>query len=229
MQFHVITLFPHALQSYIDTSLIKRAREKKIITVNFVNPRDYTKDSHHKVDDTPYGGGPGMVMQAEPIYHAVNFVKSKIYARTKKKLKVRTILFSTRGTIFNQSTARRLSKYDHLIFICGRYEGVDERVAQHIADEEISLGDFVLAGGELPAMVCIEAVARHVKGVLGTEESLEEKKGSYPTYTKPDILIFKKNRTKKILKVPEVLLLGDHKKIAAWRLTYGTRGGLQKS
>ncbi len=213
--FHVITIFPELVEGYASVALLGRAAAKKLLKVEAVDLRAFSRERHKKVDDAPFGGGPGMVMQIAPIYRAVQFLKSKAKNRGSK---VRTILFSTRGNVFDQKTARRLAKYDRLIFIAGRYEGVDERVAEHIADEEISLGDFVLAGGELPALTVIEAVARHIPGVLGRAESLEEKKGSYPVYTRPSIFQPTKGKG---WKVPEVLQSGDHAKISAWRKKKG--------
>lgn len=204
MRFDIITIFPEIFNSYINESIMKRAREKGLITIETHDLREYTSDKHRKVDDSPYGGGPGMVLKVEPIFKAVQKVKM-----IKKGKKARVILFSTRGQKLDAKTAKRLSKYDQLILICGRYEGVDERVAEKIADEEISIGDYVLSGGELPALVLTEAVARFIPGVLGKYESLEDVKGSYPTYTKPEV--FKK------WKVPPVLLSGNHKKIDEWR------------
>lgn len=206
MKFDIITIFPQILDSYFGESLLKKAQDKGLISIKTHNLRDFTDDKHRKVDDSPYGGGPGMVLKAEPIAKAVEKIKGK-------NKKSRTILFSLRGKKFDQKEAHRLAKYDQLIFICGRYEGVDERVARHVADEEISLGDFVLSGGELPAAIVIEAVSRLIPGMLGKIESLEEKKGSYPVYTKPEtVKLGGKNR-----KVPPVLLSGDHKKIDGWR------------
>lgn len=210
MKFDIITIFPKILDSYFNESLLKKAVDKGLLMISAHNLRDFTKDKHHKVDDRPYGGGPGMVLKADVVADAVKAVK--------KKKKSRVILFSLRGKKFNQTEAHRLSKYDQLIFICGRYEGVDERVAKAVADEEISMGDFVLAGGELPAAIVIEAVSRLVPGVLGKLESLEENKGSYPVYTKPEMLKMKvKGGKMKALKVPEVLMSGNHKKIDEWR------------
>lgn len=198
------------LDSYFNESLLKKACDKGLIKISAHNLRDFTKDKHHKVDDRPYGGGPGMVLKADVVADAVKKIK--------KGKKSRVILFSLRGKKFDQTEAHRLTKYDQLIFICGRYEGVDERVAQYVADEEISMGDFVLAGGELPAAIVIEAVSRLIPGVLGKLESLEENKGSYPVYTKPETMKLKtKNSKLKTAKVPEVLLSGNHKKIDAWR------------
>ena len=215
MIFNIITIFPKIFDSYFSESLFKRAIEKKLLKINIINLRDYSNDKHKKVDDSPFGGGPGMVLKIEPIIKAVARIKNK-ELRIKNK-KVRTILFSTRGKIFDQKIAKRLLKYDELILICGRYEGVDERVADYVADEEISMGDYVLSGGEIPAMVLVEAVSRLKKGFLGKYESLEDIKGSYPTYTRPAEIIIKKGKKKIVVKVPKVLLNGNHKEIDAWR------------
>jgi tRNA (guanine37-N1)-methyltransferase len=206
MRFDIITIFPGIFDSYLSESLIKRALARKIIQVKIHNLRDFASGKHKSVDDRPFGGGPGMVIKIEPVYKAVQFLKSKI---KNQKLKVKVILFSARGKKLDSKTAKRLAKYDRLILICGRYEGVDERVAEHIADEEISVGDYVLSGGELPALVTIEAVSRFLPGFLGKYESLEEKKGSYPVYTRP--AVFKKWR------VPGALLSGNHKEVEKWR------------
>jgi tRNA (guanine37-N1)-methyltransferase len=217
-RFHIVTIFPKIFDSYLGESLFKRAREKKLLTVQAYDLRDFSNDRHQKVDDRPFGGGPGMVFKVEPIHRAVEAIIKKTGAG--KKRKVRTILFSTRGKKLDAATARRLAKYDDLILICGRYEGVDERVAEHIADEEISIGDFVLSGGELPALILVEAMSRFVPGFLGKEESLEEVNGSFKTYTRPEVFVAKKNGAKvgsKKWVVPKVLLSGDHKKIEAWR------------
>jgi len=205
MKFDIITIFPEIFNSYFSESIIKRAKEKGLIKINVHNLRDYTIDKFQRVDNSPYGGGPGMVMMVEPIMKAVKKIK--------KGRKTKVILFSTRGKKFDQKKAKEFSKLDQLIMICGRYEGVDERVAQYIADEEISVGDYVLTGGEIPAMVVVDAVSRFIPGVLGKHESLEEIKGSYPVYTRPEeIIINKKKRT-----VPGVLISGNHKKIEEWR------------
>lgn len=215
MRFDIITIFPKILDSYFNESLLKKAQDKGLLKIKAHNLRDFTNDKHRKVDDSPYGGGPGMVVKAEPVYRAVQASKLKVKS-SKLKVKTRVILFSLRGKKFNQKEAHRLAKYDQLIFICGRYEGVDERVAKHIADEELSIGDYILSGGELPAAVVIETVSRLIPGVLGKSESLEEIKGSYPVYTKPEsVKLGGKNR-----KVPKVLLSGDHKKIDEWRRKY---------
>ncbi len=210
MTFHIITLFPEAIEKYLHSSILGRAEKKKLIKFDLVNLRRFGLGRHKQVDDRPFGGGPGMVMQVGPIAAALQNIESRIKNRgTTKRTKKRTILFSTRGKVFDQKEAKRLAKYQDLIFICGRYEGVDERVAEYLVDEEISIGDFVLSGGELPALVVTEAVSRHLPGVLGKMESLEDIKGSYPVYTRPPV--WKKR------KVPEVLMSGDHKKISAWR------------
>jgi len=234
-RFHIVTIFPEIFGSYLGESLFKRAREKKLVAVCAYDLRDFSCDRHQKVDDRPFGGGPGMVFKVEPIYRAVAAILKKITkpaeaakpaATAGKKGKVRTILFSTRGKKLDARVAQRLAKYDDLILICGRYEGVDERVAEHIADEEISIGDFVLSGGELCALVLVEAVSRFVPGFLGKEESLEEINGSFPTYTRPEIFAAAgtvrtttstKNKKGKKWTVPKVLLSGDHKKIEEWR------------
>lgn len=210
MRFDIITIFPNILDSYFNESLLKKAQTKGLLKIKIHNLRDFTNDKHHKVDDTPYGGGPGMVLKVEPIYKAVQFLKLKVKS---KKPKVRVILFSLRGRKFDQKEAHRLAKYDQLIFICGRYEGVDERVAKYVADEELSIGDYVLSGGELPAAIVIEAVSRLVPGVLGKRGSLEELKGTYPVYTKPETV----KLNVKNISVPKVLLSGDHRKIEEWR------------
>ncbi len=208
INFNVITIFPEAFKSYLTASILAKAQKKKLIKVNLVNLRNFAKDKHKSVDDAPYGGGPGMVLKFEPIYKAVKFISSKT------KTSPRVVLFSTNGKKFDNKSARRLSKYRNLILICGRYEGVDERVAQSFVHEEISIGDYILSGGELPAMVLIEAISRHIPGVLGKKESLEEIKGSYPVFTRPEVFVAKTGRK---LKVPKELLSGDHKKIAEWR------------
>ena len=178
--------------------------------------RSFSKDKHEKVDDTPYGGGPGMVMTMQPIDSAVRKIKKRLK-------KTRVILTSASGKVFTQKDAKRLSKYNQVIFICGRYEGIDARVENEIADESFSIGNYVLTGGELPAMVMTDAIARHVPGVLGSAESLDEESHSkegeleYPQYTKPEIYEYKKGLRKKNLAVPKVLLSGNHAKIAKWR------------
>ena len=212
--FDIITVLPKAFNSYCNESILKRAQKKRLIKINPIDLRKFTKNKHKTVDDKPFGGGPGMVLKIQPICEAVEFLRSKV---KNKKLKIRTILFSTRGKKFDQKTARRFAQYDRLVLICGRYEGVDERVAKHVADEEISIGEYILSGGELPALVVLEAVSRHIPGVLGKQESLEEKKGSYPVYTRPAEFMAKNKKKTVKWGVPKVLLSGNHKKIDEWR------------
>ncbi|MFZ5559744.1 MAG: tRNA (guanosine(37)-N1)-methyltransferase TrmD [Patescibacteria group bacterium] len=208
MRFDIITIFPKIFDSYFNESIIKRAQRKGLIKIKIHNLRDYTSDKHKTVDDKPYGGGPGMILKIEPIYKAIQKIKKPHFAKASRG-GAKIILFSPRGKKFDQKMAKRFSRLDRLIMICGRYEGVDERVAKYIADEEISIGDYVLTGGEIPAMIVVDAVSRFIPGVLGKHESLEEIKGSYPVYTRPEK--FGKWR------VPKVLLSGNHKKIERWR------------
>lgn len=208
--FKILTLFPEAIEPYFNTSILGRAQKKKLIKIESINFRKFSKNRHHQVDEKAYGGGPGMVLGVEPIYRAVEKARGE-------NRKTHVILFSTRGKLFTQKDAKRLAQYQNLIFICGRYEGVDERVAEYVADEEISVGDFVLAGGEIPALVVTEAVSRQIPGVLGKQESLEEIKGSYPVYTRPEIFTVKRNGKVKKWKVPGALMSGNHKKITEWR------------
>ena len=210
IRFDIITIFPKIFDSYLKESLIQRAQRKGLIKIGVHGLRKWTKDRHKTVDDRPFGGGIGMVMKVEPIFKAVKALK-------KKKTKV--ILFTPRGKKFNQKTAHKLSKESHLIFICGRYEGVDERIAKNIVDEEISIGDYVLMGGELPAMVVIETVSRLIPGVLGKPRLLKERitreKGfiECPQYTRPEVFQPKKGKK---WHVPKVLISGNHKKIEEW-------------
>jgi len=216
IKFDIITIFPDIFSSYFKESLISRAQKKKLIKIKVHDLRKYTKDKHKTVDDKPFGGGLGMVMKVEPIYKAVkelSSLKRSLAPLSKKKSKI--ILFTPRGKKFNQKMADQFSKLDQLILICGRYEGVDERIAKYVADMEISIGDYDLMGGELPAMITIETVSRLVPGVLGKKELLKQRitkdKGfiEYAQYTRPET--FNKWR------VPKVLVSGDHKKIAEWR------------
>jgi tRNA (guanine37-N1)-methyltransferase len=229
VRFHILTIFPNIFESYLGESLFKRAQKEKLLSVKVHNIRDYTTDRHNKVDDRPFGGGPGMVLKIQPIWAAITAIKKIAQRRSRKPegkiKKVRTIIFSPRGKKFDAATARRLARYDELILICGRYEGVDERVTEHVADEAISIGDYVLSGGELPALVLMEAVSRQLPGFLGKEESLEEVNGSFPTYTRPEIFMPSKGaagtKIKKEWKVPAILLSGDHKKVGEWRAEKG--------
>ncbi len=208
MKFDIITIFPEIFNAYLNESIIKRAINKKIIEAKVHNLRDFTADRHRTVDDYPYGGGPGMVMKPEPFFNAVETIKSDGIPR-------RTIMLSPQGKVFNQGMALSMSKETQdLILICGRYEAVDERVRENLVDEEISIGDYILTGGELPALVIIDTVARLIPGVLGDERSNEEESFTwgildYPQYTRPPEF--------RGLMVPEVLLSGNHKDISNWR------------
>ena len=211
-RFHILTVFPHVFDSYLQESFLKRAQKSGLIEIKAHDLRAFTTDKHKKVDDRPFGGGPGMVLKVEPIYNAVGSIKKRSKANDRKR---RVILFSLRGKKLDAKISKRLANYDELVLICGRYEGVDERVAEHLADEEISIGDYVLSGGELPALILMESVCRFIPGFMGKRESLEDLKGSYPTYTRPESFVPKKGKK---WNVPKVLLSGDHKKIDEWRL-----------
>ena len=203
MQFDVLTLFPEMFE-VLNESIIGRAKEKGLINVNLINIRDFSKDKHKKVDDTPYGGGAGMVMKPDVVYDAYNSVKSE---------KAKVIYMSPQGKKLDQNKVEELSKQEHLILLCGHYEGIDQRVIDEIVDEEISIGDYVLTGGELPAMVLIDSVSRYVDGVLKDDSTKEESFSQglleYPQYTRPEIFEGKQ--------VPEVLLSGHHQMIYKWR------------
>ncbi|MDI3496262.1 MAG: tRNA (guanine37-N1)-methyltransferase [Patescibacteria group bacterium] len=216
MKFNIITIFPQILDSYLEEGILNRALTKKIITIKTHDLRQWTKDKHHTVDDTPYGGGAGMLMKIEPLYQALKYTKKSSQKIEKKKKKI--ILLSASGKKWNQSLAKKYSALKEITFICGRYEGVDWRIKEFV-DEEISIGDYVLTGGELAAMVIIDSITRLLPGSLGntksiTEESHSQKNlGEYPQYTRPEE--FKVGRKK--YKVPKILLSGDHEKIKAWR------------
>jgi len=209
MRVDIITIFPKMFDCVLNESIMKRAQAKNKVEFHIHDLRDYTSDKHRKVDDRPFGGGAGMVMRPEPIFNCVERIKSKI-----KGKRTRVILLCPQGKNFSQSSAKRLSKLKNIMFICGHYEGVDERVRRCLVDEEFSIGDYVLTGGELPAMVFIDAVVRLIPGVLGDKNSLnfESFEGNlleHPHYTRP--ASFRK------IGVPGVLLSGDHNKIDAWR------------
>lgn len=214
MHFDILSIFPESFESYFGVSILKRAKEDGLINISLHDLRAFTHDKHHKVDDTPYGGGAGMVMKAEPFFEAVESISSQQLADNNKQ-KTRVILFSAKGKVFTQADAKRLSEYDRLILLCGRYEGVDERVAEHLIDEEISIGEYVLTGGELPAMIVVDAVARLLPRVLGNSESSVDESHSeegvleYSHYTKPEEF--------RGWKVPEILLSGHHADIEKWR------------
>lgn len=214
MRFDIITIFPEIFSGFISESLMAKAQKKKLISIKTHYLRKWTSDRHQTVDGKPYGGGPGLVFKVEPIYKAVTALKKRKGKSEKEKVKV--ILFSPRGKKFDQAMAKKWAKVDQIIFICGRYEGVDERVAEHIADEVVSVGDYVLNGGEVAAMVAIEAVARLLPGFMHKEES--SFKEDHAQYTKPEIFEVKSEKGKvKRLAVPKVLLSGNHEKIAEWR------------
>ena len=208
MRFHVLTLFPEMITDGLNTSIIGRAQNEKIIEVDAIDIRDYTKDKHRHVDDYPYGGGAGMVMQAAPICDAYDALCEKLGKRPK------VIYMTPQGQVFNQNIAKELAKEEDLVLLCGHYEGVDERALELLNVENLSIGDFVLTGGELPAMVIIDAVSRMVPGTLTNEESadfesFEDNLLEYPQYTRPEVYEGKV--------VPEVLLSGHHANIQKWR------------
>lgn len=236
MHFHVITLFPEVCKPYTDASILGRAQKKekgkgakhvgKKIAVSYYDPRTFTKDKHNRVDARPYGGGPGMVMQAEPILRAWEKAVGKVKSKNEKgkgddgkgkvkKERVKTLIMSPRGEKFTTDMAKQLAKkYDHLVLISGRYEGIDSRVKKILKADEISVGDYVLTGGELPALTIVDSVARQVPGVLGTFESLEEERvSSGEMYTRPEVFEYKKKK----YKVPPVLLGGNHAEIEKWK------------
>ena len=203
MKFDILTLFPEMFEG-IKQSIIGKAIEREIIDINIVNIRDFSKNKHKKVDDTPYGGGAGMVMKPDVVYDAYNSIKSN---------NAKVIYLSPKGKTLNQEKVKELANEKHIILLCGHYEGIDQRVLDEIVDEEISIGDYVLTGGEIPAMVLIDSVSRYIDGVI-TKESVEEESFSnglleYPQYTRPEIFLDKR--------VPEVLLSGHHKNIRKWR------------
>ncbi|MBI4355837.1 MAG: tRNA (guanosine(37)-N1)-methyltransferase TrmD [Candidatus Omnitrophica bacterium] len=209
MIIDVITIFPEMFTHVVGSSIIKRARRSRVVTVGVHDLRRFSHDKHRKVDDRPYGGGPGMVMQAEPFFEAVASVR-----RRRQAAKSRIVLLSPQGRPLTQAIAQRLAKQAHLILLCGHYEGIDERVRRALVDEELSIGDYVLTGGELPAMVVIDAVVRLLPGALGDVESTASESFAdglleYPHYTRP--------RVYRKMAVPKILLTGHHAAIAAWR------------
>ena len=241
MQFDVFTLLPEIFPSYLDSSILKRARQKGLIDVRVHNIRDYTHDKHHMTDDTPYGGGGGMVMKPEPVFEAVETVLGiaplptqlepspalapgasvdqthivpTLFREGRPDSNIPIILLTPQGRVFNQRVAEELSRYDHIALLCGRYEGVDERIREHLVTDEISIGDYVLTGGELPALMIIDAISRLLPGVLGDPTGAEDDSHSmglleYPHYTKPPEF--------RGAKVPDVLVSGNHAKIEKWR------------
>lgn len=221
LRFHVVTIFPDMFVSYFAESIVSRAIENKLIEVKTYALRDYTVDKHRRVDGKPYGGGPGMVMWIDPIVRCVEKIQKGIARR--KNTKTLIVIFNAGGDKFTNTTAQKAAKvYTDIIFICGRYEGVDARVQKILKAKEWSIGDYVLTGGELPAMVCIDAISRQVKGVLHDEFSLEEKRtASHEIYARPELYEYKEKK----YRVPKVLLSGNHKEIDAYRAKQENRIG----
>lgn len=211
MRIDIITIFPKMFSAILNESIIKRAQTKAKVKIFVHNLRDFSLDKHRKVDDRPFGGGPGMIMRPEPIFQAVRHISSRL----KGRIRPRVILLSPQGRRLDQTIGKRLVSYKHLIFICGHYEGIDERIRKYLVNEEISIGDYILTGGELPAMVVIDCIVRLIPGVLGEKKSLylESFEGNlleYPQYTRP--------ASYKGMGVPSVLLAGNHAKIEQWRI-----------
>jgi tRNA (guanine37-N1)-methyltransferase len=222
MRIDILTLFPQMFEVPFSFGIFKRAIDNGLVSLNLYNIRDYTHDKHHTADDSPYGGGAGMVLKPEPIFEAVEAIKTDV---NDEEGELPVILLTPQGRLFSQRIALELSQYRHLVLICGHYEGVDERVREHLATDEISIGDYVLTGGEVPAMVVLDAVLRLVPGVLGSEESpLEDSHASglleYPQYTRPADF--------RGWSVPEVLLSGNHARIARWRREQVIRRTLER-
>lgn len=208
MNFHVMTLFPEMINQGLNVSIMGRAIEKGYISLNAVDIRDFSENKHNKVDDYPYGGGAGMVMQAKPVYDAYKSIENKCGK------KPRVIYLTPQGKVFNQGIAKDLAKEEDLVFLCGHYEGIDERVLEEIVTDNISIGDFVLTGGEMPAMIMIDAISRLIPGVLHNDvsaefESFHDNLLEYPQYTRPEEVLGRK--------VPDVLLSGHHRNIDKWR------------
>ena len=214
MQFDIITIFPDMIYHYSNDSILGLGQKNKKIKINTFDLRDFTSDKFRRVDDRPYGGGAGMILQVEPIYNCLEKMRLVKSGKKINRTKTKVLIMDPAGKIFKQATAKKYTKLDRLVLICGRYEGFDERVYKFV-DEKISIGEYVLAGGELAALAVVESVARLLPGVLGNSESVVEEtfsqkqKKEYPQYTRPDNF--------QGLKVPKILLSGDHKKIANWR------------
>lgn len=211
MRIDILTLFPQMFQGPFNESIFRRAVDRGLVRVNIHNMREYTHDRHNTVDDYSYGGGTGMVIKVEPLFEAVESIKSEAYPEDRD---IPVILLTPQGRLFSQKIARELSQQEYLLLICGRYEGVDDRIREHLVTDEISIGDYVLSGGELPAMVVTDAVVRMIPGVLGSMESVLEDSHAtglleYPQYTRPEVY--------RGWSVPEVLLSGNHARIANWR------------
>jgi len=208
MNFHIVTLFPEAFTSYFNQSILKRAQDSGVISFYFYNPRDFTNDPHKRIDQKPYGGGPGMVIQAEPVIKAI----AKAIGRKKKIL---VVWLTPGGKDFTNTQAHKFAaEYKDIVFICGRYEGIDARVKEVFSVTEVSIGQYVITGGELAAMVIVDAISRQVEGVLGDPDSVEENRiASHNVYTRPETFIYKKKK----YSVPDVLLSGHHKEIEEWK------------
>lgn len=209
LEINILTIFPNMFTGPFSESILNRAQEKGLIKINLIDLRDFTSDKHKTVDDYSYGGGPGMVLKPQPIWDAVEVIK-----KNKSKLPLKIIITSAQGKIFNQEMAKDLSKEKRLLIICGRYEGIDERIPRLLDAEEVSIGNFVVSGGELPAMLMVDVISRMIPGVLGKEESMVNDSFyneylDYPHYTRPGEF--------KGFKVPEILLSGNHKEIEKWR------------
>jgi tRNA (guanine37-N1)-methyltransferase len=215
MQFDILTLFPNLVQPYLDDSIMKRAIESDLIKVNLLNWREFAEDKHKTVDDKPYGGGAGMLMKVEPLYKQLKAINAVNHDD-----KTRVIMMAPDGEQLTQTKAEELAKFDRVVMISGRYEGFDARILDYV-DEKISIGPYVLAGGELPSLITMEAIARHIPGVLGHDDAMKDESFShgddykeYPQYTRPEIWLDGEGQEKK---VPEVLLSGDHAKIEEWK------------
>ncbi len=213
MRIDVLTIFPQMFDVPFSFGIFKRAIDQNLVSINVHNIRDYTHDKHHTVDDYPHGGGPGMVLKPEPVFEAVAAVKAQLPDES-GTAQLPVILLTPQGRLFNHQIAVELSKYRHLLMVCGHYEGIDERVVEHLVTDEISIGDYVLTGGELPALVVIDTVIRLLPGVLGSEDSVQEDSHAnglleYPQYTRPAVF--------RDWPVPEILLSGNHAQIARWR------------
>lgn len=213
-EIHIITIFPDMFESPFNYSMVKRAKDKSILDIQIHDLRQYTDTTYQSVDDHPFGGGPGMIFKVEPIYKALKDIRSKLKGKTI------TLLTSAKGKQFSQRRARELTAIDNVVIICGHYEGIDERIAEHMVDEEVSIGKFVLSGGELAAMIITDAIARLLPGVVGNEESIVDESFSeegvleYPQYTRPAEFVTEDGDK---WTVPSVLLNGNHKEIALWR------------
>jgi len=209
MRIDILCLFPEMLLSPLNQSMVKRASERGLVHIAIHNIRDYTHDKHHTVDDYPYGGGPGMMLRPEPVFEAAETIRQQLGIS-----EMPTILLTPQGRLFSQSVAQELALYPHLMLICGHYEGLDERVCEHLITDEISIGDYVLSGGELPALVVVDAIVRLIPGVLGSQDSARSDSHSngllkYPQYTRPQVY--------RGWSVPPVLLSGNHGEVAQWR------------